>query len=384
MANNSIVSEIRSNFHRIYYEKIAPFMQDYEKERKKILNEIRFMQAGLFVVLILFLILGIFLFYKLKTELIICFLAFIAFILLGAVGGITHERKISFKKKLKKECLPEIMSALGNIQWVTGRLPEEISDKNLEQSCMFYSFNRRSDDDIFEGELNGVKYLFSETYLAYNHSSGKDSSTTRIFWGIIIRINLNKTINYKTVITTRKNDTVNYKKIIPFALLFALILLLIALLLKNLFFIGFVGIILLGTVGIIFVRKYDDPKVGLKEVQVEDAEFNKTYKLYSSDEAECRSLITPDFIRKFRHIQKNFGTQNAKCAFFNNVLMIALPTKKNMFEIGNIDTPLNTSKHMEKFFNELISILSIIDYFKLNETIDSKIKQELPNDQNNN
>ena len=100
---------------------------------------------------------------------------------------------------------------------------------------------------------------------------------------------------------------------------------------------------------------------------MEDPEFSKKYKAYSSDQIEGRYLITPAFMEQFKNIQTAFGTNKVKCSFYGNSLMFAISTNKNLFEIGNLFYNLNNPKQMEIFFNELTSIFMLVDYFKLNE-----------------
>ena len=106
----------------------------------------------------------------------------------------------------------------------------------------------------------------------------------------------------------------------------------------------------------------------LSEVKLEDPEFSRKYVAYSSDQVEGRYLITPAFMERFKNIQTAFGTKQVKCSFFDNSLMLAISTGKNVFELGNLYTPLNTTKHMDEFFDELLSILVLVDHFKLNES----------------
>lgn len=47
--------------------------------------------------------------------------------------------------------------------------------------------------------------------------------------------------------------------------------------------------------------------------------------------------------------------------------MFAISTNKNLFEIGNLFKRLDDPKQMETFFNELASIMALVDLFKLDE-----------------
>lgn len=104
----------------------------------------------------------------------------------------------------------------------------------------------------------------------------------------------------------------------------------------------------------------------LKPVILEDSKFNKKYDVYSEDQIEARYLITPSFMERFKKLKTAFGTNKIKCSFFDNNFMIAISTNENLFELGNLFTPVNFST-AHKFYKQLTSIYLMINYFKLNE-----------------
>ena len=117
--------------------------------------------------------------------------------------------------------------------------------------------------------------------------------------------------------------------------------------------------------------KYKENKLlkseALSSVKLEDPEFSRKYVAYSSDQVEGRYLITPAFMERFKNIETAFGTHKVKCSFYRDSIMFAISTDKNLFEIGNLYHSLKDPKQMTIFFNELASILVLIDYFKLDE-----------------
>ncbi len=386
MANSSIVSEIRSNFHRIYYEKIAPVMVKYEKERK----------SKLFIISLLEIILLIaagFIFHLIYPVITrsadntgdICILILIPGILfLFTLIGIPLSKNDSFVNKLKKECMKDIMPAFGNLKWGNYDEFSGNGQYDIDKSKLFQDFNLHTEDDMFEGSFEDIKCTISETSLKRETGRAGHRKRSCVFSGIIISYTTNKVINSQTIITTKYATSAKNNNGFIFTFWAMLSFTFIGIIFKSAVFATITGILTILLACTIFKRKYDQNIEGLAEIKFTDIEISKKYRIYSSDEEESRSLITPEFIKNFKLIQKTFRTGEIKCSFFENIIMIAIPSQKNWFEIGNLFTPLNSPKQLNKFFNELISILSIIDYFKLNETIDSKIKQELPNDQNNN
>lgn len=72
------------------------------------------------------------------------------------------------------------------------------------------------------------------------------------------------------------------------------------------------------------------------------------------------------FIMKYI-IKTAFRAKDIKCSFYNNNLMIALSTNKNLFEVGSLFKSIKDKNCIKQFFIELQSVYDMIDYFKLNE-----------------
>ena len=49
--------------------------------------------------------------------------------------------------------------------------------------------------------------------------------------------------------------------------------------------------------------------------------------------------------------------------------MFAIPTRKDLFEIGKLCKHIDNSKQMQCFFKQLSSLLLMIDYFRFNQKI---------------
>lgn len=103
-----------------------------------------------------------------------------------------------------------------------------------------------------------------------------------------------------------------------------------------------------------------------QEVKLESNEFNKRYKVESEDQIEARYLITPSFMERFMNLTTEFGTKDIQCAFFGSRILFAISTNKNLFELGSIYKPLTNPQNV-KLFDEIISIIDMIDHFKLDK-----------------
>ena len=114
-------------------------------------------------------------------------------------------------------------------------------------------------------------------------------------------------------------------------------------------------------------NKTESKHENLQKLKLEDPLFAKKFSAFSSDQVEGRYLITTAFIERFLDLKTAFKAKQAMCSFYDDKILFAFSTNKNLFEIGNLFKPLNDIKTLKKFFNEIISIYMIIDHFKLNE-----------------
>ena len=74
------------------------------------------------------------------------------------------------------------------------------------------------------------------------------------------------------------------------------------------------------------------------------------------------------------NLKNTFGTRNLKISFYKNNITFAIKTSfwnfYNTFELGSNFTSIYNYKFVEKFFNEIISLLIIVDILN-----DAKISQ---------
>lgn len=131
------------------------------------------------------------------------------------------------------------------------------------------------------------------------------------------------------------------------------------------------GIAFLGTFGWWFYKSAVKEELinfkGIQKLILEDVNFSKYYQAYSYDQVEGRYLITSAFIDRFKYLGEVFNTKNLRCSFVNNNLVIAIESKKDVFEISGLYTSLKNPKHIDKFVDQIVAILLVADYLKLYE-----------------
>ena len=341
-------------FYKNYANIVAPILKEEEYYRK-----------GQF---------GLFLFVILVTCILATILAFfnlVPMVMIVVIIAVIVEYLIynNFRKRIKQRCMPLLLDAFGDITWY--QESDMISDVDLQQSELFSTYNRRSNDDSFIGTYKGVQYEVSETSMHYVTGSGRRKMVWPVFNGVVISFDSNKLVKNKTIIAT-KGD-VNVRNANPLVWLFGIGI--AVHFLPLLFSLNVLSLLksalpmILFIVGVLLLIKFftNRDREILNEIKLEDPEFEKRYRAFSSDEIEGRYLITPTFMERFRTLHTSFGTSKAKCSFYGNKVMFAISTRKNLFEIGDLFTPLTNPKQINTFLSEISAIFDLIDYFKLDE-----------------
>lgn len=105
-------------------------------------------------------------------------------------------------------------------------------------------------------------------------------------------------------------------------------------------------------------------EVEMDKVSLENVEFMKNYKVLTDNQVEARTFLTPAFMTRFKRLQKVFSSKDMRCSFVDNSLLILVETKKDLFEMGNIYTPLNY-RTIKKLHNQIMAVHDMIDCLKL-------------------
>ena len=97
--------------------------------------------------------------------------------------------------------------------------------------------------------------------------------------------------------------------------------------------------------------------------------FKKKFDVFTDDEVEARYLITPSFMERLNNMKTAFSADRVSCAFYDKYLLVGLHTSKDLFSIGSLKEPVNDGKQFFTMFEEILSIIKLIDHFKLNQKI---------------
>lgn len=360
MSNNKsedVMMQYRSEFYKIYHSELLPIFTETEKNRKSQIKKLLFIEIILAVVV----------YFLIRQALLDSEFApiFIIPSILAIIGMayLPFNFNGKFVVELKNICMRRILKAFGNMKWYPQK--DIITDTQLNKSDLFSIFNTRTSDDAFLGSYKGVTFSVCETNLLYITGSGKNKSVQPVFNGVVINFEANKNIKNKTIIASKGDNNIKGRNYVMWTSLLCLMAQAATDLSSWWFYAGIV--VILGIVAFCVSKIVPKDKEILNEIKLEDPEFAKKYRAYSSDEVEGRYLITPAFMERFNNVKTAFGAKKIKCSFYDKYLMFAITSSKNLFEIGNLFHSLKNPKAMTVFFEELVSILVLVDYFKLDE-----------------
>lgn len=234
----------------------------------------------------------------------------------GLAGLVWYQIKKNFEHKVKKKIMPLLMKAVPDFYWQTTPpiTVEDIADSQIfpyDKNCA------KSFDDSFLGKYRGVEISIAECTYTCNKK--------KVFSGAVIKLKMNKFFDGMTIIRPKKN---------------------------------------------VEVKNVDDLKKSkLQKIELEDVEFNKSYDVYSTDQIEARYLLTTSFMERFKNISLAFDSRVSFCSFQGKYVYIAPYCKKDLFNICSLVKNVTDEGQFLQLFQELTSILELVDYFKLDKKL---------------
>ena len=373
-------------------EKTKKYYNDVAKDIIEQLEETRlfylFLSITLYIglPLLIYLLFKIFLLPNYDDKFAISEIYFIYIVLIIVIYCIIN-RCIFSSYPTKIKIINNELLNIFNLKYFPGFYPGSVKS-TIDNSELFLHSNRAEADDYFEGNYNNCNLKIAEIvlYKELNNTAEIQISgpSSPVFKGLAVTFDSNKKVKALTQIVPKfknlfspKIDSRIFLMFVGFGgfFLFGFSFLLMGLITKDepligigLPFTGFATLLLLILILVYFKTKPQKNKK-FQKINIEDIEFSKHYDIYSYDQIESRYLITSAFIERFLFLQKVFKTRNICCAFVDDKILLLISSRKNLFEIGNLFTSLKNPKYVEKFYDEIIAILLLINHFKLNEHI---------------
>jgi hypothetical protein len=109
-------------------------------------------------------------------------------------------------------------------------------------------------------------------------------------------------------------------------------------------------------------------------VKMEDPEFERLFKVFSTDQVEARYILTPNMIRRIVEFRNRTNSQ-VRLSFIASRVFVAISTSHNYFEPPSLFAPadkLLDPSTLAQYFDELKFALAVVDELNLNTRIWTK------------
>lgn len=244
---------------------------------------------------------------------------------LALVGtfAIAEFKLFELKERMKTDILSHMADARGWRFDADGPAENAVSVyRNLN---LLGAHNELDVEDLFEGELKGVRFELFEALAKMRTKNRKSDSVRTVFSGLLARFNFPKDFNGSTVVLTDSG-----------------------------FFNWAAG----------FSQKGE-------RVTLEDPVFEKQFQVYSSDQVEARYLLTPSFMQRLLDIRSVFPDAQIQAAFERSSLYLAIDTKSSsrdelgFFDVKDMSQPISRQSAVQLFEQELQVFEEIVDGLNL-------------------
>lgn len=307
--------ELKRRFDLYYNEKLLPVLQENDNIRRRY-----------FSAFILLVFMGIF-FYPLilyalfrinldENDAFIGIILGLSCLVIMLLCGPLY----MYKKKVKPHIMPDFANFFGSFVY---RHEGKINDMIIQQSGLFGKYNKSSGDDAFTGIYDGVRISIAEEKLQMLKKDFNNFEVSKnIFRGICILFEMSKNFKGKTIV------------------------------LKDRKFLNIFNHI-----------------AGLQNVKLEDINFEKYFEVYSDDQIEARYLLTSGFMERIIRLRDLYNGSSIQLSFNCNTLLLAIPTKQNMFEANSFFRSNINKNKIDMVFEQFYTVCSIVKLLKLNQKI---------------
>ncbi|GBC93825.1 hypothetical protein HRbin15_02327 [bacterium HR15] len=323
-------------FSQFYREQLEPILRSLEAERQQATQ--RFGQitllsvvvGGLLTLLLAAAEVGLLAFLPLGGALLV---------ILVAYGVLASEWSRQFKGR--------VLTRL--VQFVSAELEYQpdryISEEEFRESLLFQRDpDRYRGEDLIEGRVGQTTLRLSEVHAEYEieHYDSKGNRYTTwhtLFRGLFIVADFNKHFHGITLVLPDVEQSL----------------------------LGWFGQTLQGL----------SAKLGMQPgelVKLEDPDFERAFKVYSTDQIEARYILTPSLMERILHFRERTQSE-IRLAFIASRLYVAIPTTHNYFEAPSLFAPVGELLKPEtigKYLHELQFALAVVDELNLNTRIWTK------------
>ena len=325
--HKSIASQ--QDFLSHYNRYILPYVENFEQQRIKALNKVRFRSHLLIPIIIATLTL----FFKYLPWQTVnnpagplddpIFL--IISLIVSAIAIIFASYPlIQYQQTVQTTIYPNIFNFFGNFQYSTN------SEFPMQDVAIFdilpYYDNQFLTNSVC-GTYKEVDLYFTQAQLTeqvqINNTDKTRTKTVLVFKGILLLFSINKPFAGKTIIKTEKNT---------------------------------------------FAKLLDVISTKMSRVKLEDPVFEKKFEVYATDQIEARYLLSTSFMERLLKLAALFDNANLQCSVCEKQLFIMIPSLKPYFNNNSAFEPANFVADINNIIDQMNIIFEIIETLKLNAT----------------
>jgi hypothetical protein len=215
-------------------------------------------------------------------------LGFLLFMLVGAIAGerwAAHSLERQYRRRYKDEVLPRLARGIGDLTYRAAR-PERLNQFGAPR--ILPAYDHIDVDDEIAGTHRGLPIEIIEVRLKRR----VNKKTRVVFDGLVVGITLPRRLTSTTLIATDRGAWENFK------------------------------------------ARWSGSN--METVRLEHPEFEQRYEVYSTDQIEARSLLTPAFMERFVKLGTTSQLGVPGAIADGNHLAVALPKRLGM---GNLFEP---------------------------------------------
>jgi hypothetical protein len=367
------INALPADMKDFYCREILPLQQKHEEERNKLLNKIFFYGAGWIIGGLLIGGGAVYYSYRLHggydvPEITLTFIASIGVwggfkrdldpyvtcygnegkekissVIIGYCGDFIYSKFVSKPQTnaFAEQSNPLPLAPSGVPSLIQNMVLQRAANfpylDNLKASKIIPEYDRAQIEDEIKGSYKNISIeLFESTLEEWSHSSDNRGTPRYVtkFRGVFILLSCNKQFSGQTVIVKKSMIS------------------------------DFLGL------------SFE----GLEPVNLEDPQFASHFSVYSTDQVEARYLLTTSFISRFVELSNSINHRvsalfdlrhvtNISCSFFQNQLLMMIPSSRNLFELGDITQHAVDPQHFIDFVQDIRLIQAIIDDLKLDLNI---------------
>ncbi len=374
--NNRQLAETQQKFQEFYKANLQSIYASLEDDRRKNLRKLARNTA--IVCSIILVMVALFYYEILPTSIMEQqWFGIVTALFTLAAGWSIYAPFSIYNDHTKSRTMNKVLSFWGKFKYYNNK--DIIGEDVIKKSEIFSYFNSSQSDDAFWGSHEGVDISVSEHDLRIKGNRGD----TVIFKGAMLMFEFSERFKGKTVVLN-KGRNINFVWNNPLLLLVFGAFMIAPLMTiyyyftepdvpLHLLFTPLPMLLLLFIFWVAYkIYRHYHPKKATQKVELEGIPFLRSWHVLTDNQIEARYILTPVFMEKMLEIKRLFHGKYIDFGFFDRKLLIAVHTRKDLFETTSLFVPALSYHKVREVVSQLHSIFAvtemIMDNVKNNKT----------------